>query len=131
MPALRSFALGYLVLAGCGGPSTADMEGTVALGDTPLTAGSVTAVPLQGNPQTAVIRPDGTFVLRGLPPGEVIVTVAGPLPEQPDALARKLDKPPTIPKPAHIPMRYLALATSDLKFSLKPGHNPIELVLRK
>lgn len=130
MPALRFLAF-TLVLAGCGGPSTADMEGSVALDGTPLTAGSVTAVPLRGSPQTTVIRPDGKYVLRGLPPGEVIVTVAGPPPRQPDAMARKLDKPPPMPKLAHIPARYLALATSDLKFALKPGHNPIELELRK
>lgn len=127
----RIVALGCLLLAGCSNPSTSDMEGTVTLDGSPVTMGSVTANPFRGSPVTGEIRPDGKYVLRDVPVGEIVITVAGPPPIQPDAQAMKFGKAPPPQKLADIPAKYQALATSDLKFTLKPGHNPIDLPLKK
>jgi hypothetical protein len=58
-------------LAGCdGGPQIVPLKGKVVYKGQPLTFGSVMLQPEGGQPATAVIEPDGTFVLSTHSPGD-------------------------------------------------------------
>ncbi|MCZ2342783.1 MAG: carboxypeptidase-like regulatory domain-containing protein [Bacteroidales bacterium] len=71
--------MGLLVFnfAGCPGfgDSTGTLAGQVTSGGKPVLWGTVTVIGSDNRPRTATIRPDGTYEVRGLPPGPVRVAV--------------------------------------------------------
>jgi S1-C subfamily serine protease len=122
--------------AGCGA-TPASVDGTVAVDGKPLTAGQVSFVPTTGNAVSAEIGPDGSYHVDGLPPGDVIVLVAGPPPPVTgnEGLRSKLSTagPPAAAAPAgpEVPKRYQSVATSDLTRTLQPGPNDYPIDLRR
>jgi hypothetical protein len=121
--------------AGCGAPP-ASVDGTVAVAGKLLTAGQVSFVPATGNAISAEIGPDGAYHVDGLPPGKVIVLVAGPPPPVTgnEGLRSKLSRagPPAGAAPAgpEVPNRYQSVATSELRRNLQPGPNQYDINLR-
>ena len=115
------------------------VAGVVTVAGKPAAGGTISFVaPGTGSAFTARIEPDGSFELRGVPPGEMIVLVFGPPPNQAvraDPLARQkmaggqyqAEAPPVGPP---IPHRYSQPATSPFVVSVTPGRNqvPIDLV---
>lgn len=68
-----------LLVAGCGGPKTAKVSGTVMFGGKALPGGKITFYPANGgaaNPASADIQEDGTYTVTNVPVGEVKVTVS-------------------------------------------------------
>ena len=63
---------------GCGPPERAIVKGKVMLGDTPLSAGSVTFTAKDNSQASATIEKDGTYQLMDAPLGETRVTVMVP-----------------------------------------------------
>lgn len=98
----RSTSLGLLiflslVVAGCGGPPRAKVNGKVVVNGQPVTEGSLTFAPLgsgdagkPGSPSIGQIKPDGTFALGtakesdGAVIGRHQVLYTAPVPEGPD-----------------------------------------------
>jgi hypothetical protein len=116
--------LSLLLLAGCGAHESA-VTGKVTIDDAPLTSGTVAFYP-QGGGAAAYgsIQSDGTYTLEtgaagGLAAGVYVVTVVATTPPQPGYQFGKL----------LTPLRYNKVDTSDLKFTVKPGSNKIDLPL--
>lgn len=66
-----SLLLGAALLQGCHrGPKMVPVQGVVKYRGEPLTLGTVTFQPEQGQPARGNIQPDGTFVLSTLKPGD-------------------------------------------------------------
>jgi len=122
-------------VAGCGGG--AKVSGTVTLDGQVLKAGTVTFHPTgSGSVGTGTISLDGRYEIaagldKSLPPGEYVVTVEAT--EAAIASAEQPAGPPRPPGPAKrfTPAKYAEKATSDLKFTVKPGQNTIDLELKK
>jgi hypothetical protein len=75
--ALAALALTFLFT---GSPPGSELSGRVTLGDKPIVFGTVTAVASDNRVFTAPILPDGTYVLRNVPPGPVRLAVSSPNP---------------------------------------------------
>jgi hypothetical protein len=125
-------ALSAIVLwVGCRPSSEATVHGIVTLDGKPLSSGTVTFHSANGTlSSNGSIRSDGEYELstgktRGLPAGEYIATVvAYQSMNQQAATVMAMPKRIT-------PERYGNPKTSDLKETVKPGDNPIDLVLKE
>ena len=114
-----------LVIAGCGPQLASKVSGNVTVDGTALTQGDVTFAPV-GDGQIAYGKIDGSgnYTLRtgseeGAKPGDYIVTVVA------TGTPPASDKPPPLLTPA----KYADKSTSDLKHTVKPGENTINLPL--
>jgi hypothetical protein len=123
------------LLAGCGGGGS--VSGKVTLDGQPLTSGTVTFHPIASGPVAiGTIGSDGRYELavgqdRSVPPGEYLVTVEAtePVAAEPTP-AKGPPRPPAAPKRI-TPAKYADRATTDLRFTVKPGGNKIDLELKK
>ena len=120
------------VLPGCGPKYGAGVSGTATLDGEPLPRGTVTFEPVGGGAfACAEIAPDGTFEVqtganKSLAPGDYHVTVVafsqfvgpGMTPEQVEAVRIA-------------PKKYASKETSGLKFTVAPGANQFDLVLKR
>ena len=136
MTRLRPAALaGVALLAGCGGSGS--VSGKVTLDGQPLTTGTVTFHPVGSGPVAiGTIGPDGRYELavgqdRSVPPGDYVVTVEAtePVAAEP-APAKGPPRPPAAPK-GLTPDKYADKAATDLRFTVKPGGNTINLELKR
>lgn len=120
---LTGFALGVLLIAGCGGPTgpkTVPVSGVVTFKGVPLTRGEVSFIPAdtsKGPSAAGKIGSDGKDALTtrsvndGAIPGDYRVVVFSY--EDPPEQAKDRAAPP-VGKPA-IPTRYFDMKTSELK----------------
>ena len=121
-----------LVLAGCGGPYDATAYGTVTVNGDRLSSGTVAFNPVSpGPPAMSAVESDSTYSIKtgqetGLAPGEYVVTVI--------ASERNLQSSPgggpPIPGKMLTPLRYSAVSTSGLRFTVERGSNEINLELQ-
>jgi hypothetical protein len=124
-----------VLVAGCGGG--AKVSGTVTLDGQVLKAGTVTFHPTGSGPTgIGTISPDGRYEIavgtdKSLPPGDYVVTV-----EATEAAIASAEQPvgtpprPPAPPKRFTPAKYADRGTSDLKFTVKPGENKIDLALK-
>lgn len=136
------FVLVVATIAGCG-PRVADVTGTVAYKDKPVTSGTVTMVGKDGVPMQTEIKEDGKYELRSVPVGDVRIAVSSP-PLEVKKSGRKIDRvdPNTGEKidtkglelalPGTdlqkktwqaIPLKYSDITQSDLKYTVTSGPN--------
>ena len=116
---------------GCGSRQAAQVSGRVTLNDQPLTTGTVTFHPADGQGAVAVgtIDQQGRFQIStgtdsGLAPGAYIVTVVATeafQPTDPTAEVHYRDL---------APVRYANVSESELKADVKAGPNDVPLALR-
>ncbi len=116
--------LTLLVLAGgCGAGDWGTVSGRVTLDDQPLEKGDVTFNPVKGGAPGTGRVVNGAFTIQtgtkaGLAAGEYLVTVADQtIPKSGSKEAAKL----------LTPKKYADPKTSDLKATIQPGSNPVEL----
>ena len=128
------FPLGMLTLAtlaGCGGDAESYVTGTVTVDGASIDHGSVTFAPVTpgGRSASGSISSSGDYTVQagqtgGLPAGEYIVKVNSRGPSTPHPRGG----PPGIGK-LLTPEKYSTTSTSDLKFTVTPGSNEIDLEL--
>ncbi len=139
MPAIRTnckvlvtaaLAAAILMTAGCdSGPEMVPVRGQVFYRDKPLTFGAVMLQSPQGQPATAIIQPDGTFVLTthdsedGVVLGKQKVRITCYESQQPDS-----QKTPSSQRAepmglgaSLIPKKYTSYASSGLVVDIEPG----------
>jgi len=128
--------VGALGLAACGCNSSLDssVSGTVTMDGKPLDLDNGTCVvsfyPEAGGPAAqARVAADGTYALKtgstqGIRSGKYLVTVVatGPAREPPPGS-------PPMPGPLLTPTRYGTKERSDLRFTIEPGTNRIDIPL--
>lgn len=137
-------ALSLLAVAGCGGPAyeyDAIVTGTVTVDGELAKSGTVTFHPVKGDkPSIGRIHPDGSYSLRTgqgdlrevdggtIASGEYIVTasITGPPVEH----SKAAEGAPPIPGPSLVAAKYASRDTSDLKYSVKPGKQLINLEIQ-
>jgi len=120
-----------LVLAGCGGhESTA--SGTVTLDGKPLGHGTVTFHPqADGTPGYGAIGPEGQYTVQtgnreGLTAGDYVITVVALEPSVEPSSSMGMPSPG---KPL-TPRCYASVDSSDLRRTVEPGPNRLDLQLR-
>ncbi len=140
-----------IVCAGCAGPG--DVQGTVSYrpNGKKVVTGTVMFMGADGMPHYAMINADGTYLVRGVPPGPAKVTVASPNPVQPPEPKRPGGgdreqigeaKPPVEGGAAGVPVseeikknwfaipeKYTDLQNSGLRFEVKRGVSIYDIVL--
>jgi hypothetical protein len=141
-----SLGLLALLCAGCGGPATGTVSGTVTYKSKPVTAGFVTFVTERGN-ATGTIDDKGAYTVEMVPTGTAKVAVSGGGgPTMPkfggkDKMKMTKDLPPEAEKmlagakqgsPAvTIPGKYSDANMSDLKVEVTSGRNsPFNIELK-
>ena len=123
---LLIFAIAWVVV-GCAPSYESSVFGVVTLDNQPLPLGTVKFYPVGPGPVAyGKINADGSYAVKigsddGLPPGEYIVTVVSMTPP-PEGVSRELGELLT-------PQRYGQQQSSDLKFTVEPGKNVIDLEL--
>lgn len=118
-----------LALAGCG-PSNGTVTGTVYLDGKPLDRGSVMFHPKAGPKSYGEIVHGGEYQIQtatklGAPPGDYTVTVVATEEMDPAKAGKERDYLPKMLTPA----RYGDPAKSDLRATVQPGANSIDLKL--
>ena len=124
------FGMALALLVGCGGPQVGTVSGTVTLDGRPVGGGTISFVSPSGNVVTASIQSDGTYVADNVLPGEVLVSVAPPPPQE-DRQAKKQAKRAVSRPSGPWPERYGNPARSGLKCTVQPGANTYEAMLTK
>lgn len=122
-----------MLAVGCSkSPHDSTVSGTVSLDGVPIGPGVIQFVPLDRghNPATGTIQVGGDYQLKtsndlGLPPGEYDVTVA--VYNHPEVKAGERAAPGSAP--LRTPEKYLSLGTTDLRFTVEPGKNEIDVSL--
>jgi hypothetical protein len=128
-------ALGWVTLAGCGGPELVPVHGSVLYNDRPLEYGSVMLQPVGGGEiARGTIQPDGTFALSfpdgsaGAAPGTYLVRVTSYEAQRAQSLGAT-EREPALGRSA-IPERYTSFRTSGLQVDVTPGMElPLVLTL--
>ena len=113
-------------------PYESTVSGTVSLDGVPIGPGIVQFIPAGNshNPATGTIQVDGDYELQtskktGLQPGEYQVTVA--VYDQPEVAPGERAAPGSAP--LRTPEKYFSLETTDLKFTVEPGVNELNIEL--
>jgi hypothetical protein len=123
-----------LLVTGCGGVKEASITGGVRLDGKPVTGGLISFILPDGMPHTVEIQPDGSYRVDGVPLGEAIVTVSSP-PVNDQArqmqLKRPKDNPPPPPAGPQFPAKYADMATTDLRYTVKPGENRFDAEMKR
>ena len=111
---------------GCGGPLT--VTGTVKYNSKPLTRGQISFVGADGKSASGTINADGTYVVIGVPRGEVKVSVTSYHVEGEDKFGlRPLKTAP--PMKSAIPKKYNDPATSGLRYTIDGRKKTIDFEL--
>jgi|SRR5579875_3896007 hypothetical protein len=129
---LLSFFWIFLFFVGCAKDhKDFRIKGTVSYQGKPLSSGVIRLHMANGRVAAARIRPDGSFEITDVIPGEVKVTIE----EDPAEIERRTMPLPQVPmKPAvmkssvQVPAKYKDAKTSDLVFTLVPGQ-PLKVEL--
>jgi len=132
-----------LVVSGCGGPAnTYDsiVTGTITIDGKLAKSGSVAFQPVKkGLAAVGYIKSDGSYSLRtgqgdltqadggSIASGEYAVTVSVTAPATDGA---SLDGGPPKPGPSLVDRKYASKDTTDLRYTVKPGRQTIELKLK-
>ncbi len=108
----------FCVLAGCGNSLESTVTGTLTYGGKPVPFAEMVFHPMEGGPLPyGVSMEDGSYEIMsatttGLKAGNYIVVVQSPSPE------------------VSVPKTYGSVATSNLKYEVKPGKNVIDIALK-
>lgn len=124
-----------LAAAGCGGSLPATVSGKVTLDGQPPppnTRCSISFQPVSGERiANGNAQADGSYTLssgdeQGIPPGDyIVVVIIGEIQDP-----AKLGAAAPLPPKQFAPAKYGRKETSDLKFTIKPGHNVVDLPLK-
>ena len=128
-----------VLAAGCGGPFTAPVSGTVTYKGNPLPGGTVTFIHPDGRVGYGTIHEDGTYSISAAPGGDVkcIVQTTKPIVPPPQTVAARLSggaaKAGATVYPAGpyvpIPEKYGDPQTSGLSHTIDRGSNTIDIPL--
>jgi hypothetical protein len=126
---MRFIGLIAIVLAasGCGGGTTkVTVSGTVSYHGRPLSGGMLQFVSADGGaPAAAPIRKDGTFIMTGVVPGDVKVSLqATPTSAGPSGDKTATGKTIT---PDDLPEKYRDPETSGLSYTITPATKQLEI----
>jgi hypothetical protein len=117
-----------LILTGCAQPvaPTGTISGRVTMNGKPASGLVVSLfLPSRGVGASAVVGVDGSFeILEPIPTGEYVVTIMLPVPMPPTPGAAA---PP--PPAFQVPAKYGNDKTTDLRATVNPGANSVELKL--
>lgn len=102
-------ALAFPVSATAAEKDTASVVGKVTFEGKPVAEGKVAFHPAKGRPVRVTTRADGSYSARGVPVGDVTVTVEG----------------------KGIPRKYASKDATPLRVAVKGGENTINLDLRR
>jgi hypothetical protein len=134
MPNLRAFCAGgllvsLLALAGCGDHMTGEVSGTVTLGGTPVQAGAITFIPVDGKTGTAggAIK-EGRYSAR-VPVGLMKVSISVPKVVRMKKLYNTPNSPEMPWTDESAPARYNA--KTELRFEVAPGANEKDFALER
>ena len=131
LSSVGTLIVAVILLSGCGGGREASVRGLVTLDGEPLGHGNISFIPIpQGAGAHATIESDGSFSAstggtKGLDPGEYLLTVR--------ALGEATEDPrggPPIPGELLTPKKYASSRTSELRFTIQPGSNDLEIELQ-
>jgi hypothetical protein len=113
-----------VVAAGCGGEKKlAAINGTVKYKGQPVRAGSVKFLGPNNSASVASIKPDGTFIITDVTPGEVkVAIVEGPPPWQ--------DGKEPAPKVEPLPDKYGDPEKSGLKYTITPSTTTLDIDIK-
>jgi hypothetical protein len=111
--------------AGCsGGSKKVTIDGTVTYRGQPLSSGILRVVSEDGSFATAMVRPDGTFTLTDVVPGEIRVGIQ----EAPQGSASSDGKAGPAPARApSLPAKVKDPETSGLKYTITPGTSELKI----
>jgi len=122
-----------LVLSGCG-PGQGDLAGAVTFQGKQLASGSVIVRGSDGVVVGGEIMPDGTYLVKDITAGKVLITVNSPDPGDYKVAMRKKDQAPPPPKDRSkwfpIPEHFGDFEKSELSFLLKRGKNQFDIELK-
>jgi hypothetical protein len=131
--------LALVLAAGCGGPFTASVSGTVTYKGNPLPGGTVTFIHPDGRVGYGTIHEDGTYSISAAPGGDLkcIVQTTKPIAPPPPKLAARLSggaaRAGATVYPAGryvpIPERYGDSQSSGLSYTVHRGTNTIDIPL--
>jgi hypothetical protein len=129
----RFLLAGLLLLpAGCG-ETRAIVSGKITYNQHPVTSGEVHFVGAEGTARSALIDPEGKFLLNPAPLGEVkVAVVASARPAPVTVRSVPKDKTPSFQlrtASSQIPPRYNSIQTSGLVYSLHAGHQTLDIEL--
>ncbi|MCC6123336.1 MAG: hypothetical protein IT426_00065 [Pirellulales bacterium] len=119
------YLLFLALFPGCGAHESS-VTGKVTLDGIPLNSGTAVFYPRKGGAAAyGSIQPDGSYKIetgasKGLAAGEYAVTVVAATPPEPGFEFGKL----------LTPVRYGKVESSDLKFTIQPGSNIVDLPLK-
>ena len=124
---LLAFGLLTACVVGCSnGGKKVTIAGTVTYKGEPLRSGILRVVSTGGEFATAPIRPDGTFTLTDVVPGEVQV---GIMPE-PQPSSSSDGKGRSAPRQVPIPAKYQDPQKSGLNYTITDTSQPLAIELR-
>jgi len=137
--ALRSFPFLLLLVLGCGGKTTATVEGVVTVGGKPLPMGEVVLATDDGKVVSAPIGPSGEFKLTGAPIGSVSAAVSflapsmsknplDPFPGQPPSAKPQAAPPGNAPPGQEMPpdVKERMKAAEDLLKAVSPEYRDVK-----
>lgn len=133
-----AYALGLaFVLSGCG-PGRGDVGGKITHENKALAVGSIVIEGGDGMAKSAMINPDGTYLVKDVGAGAVKAVVSSPDPADKKIAVRKrgTELPPekkgkTDPNWFPIPDEYADFNKSGLTFQLKSGANTWNIDLKE
>lgn len=144
-------SIGFLLLMGCGSKrgSGGTVSGTIRYNGKPVNGAMLRLYPASGEgiDYSIPVSQDGTFRTSDVPPGEykVVVEAATPPPQarhmpsmkgdnspQAKEMQEKLQQMQQAQDPATIPYpnKYKKVATTDLKSTITPGEQKLDLELK-
>ncbi|OWK40888.1 hypothetical protein [Fimbriiglobus ruber] len=117
-------------LAGCGGPGTGDVSGTVAYDGKPVDLGSITFIPADGNgPTTGGTITGGKYAVANVPTGAAKVRINGAKVTGKKKMYDGPDSPVVTTSTEMLPAKYHD--ATELKFDVKAGSQTKDFDLAK
>jgi len=132
---LLLIALLLAAVVGCGTNKTGTISGVVTFQGKPMPGGfihfySIAADGKFSDQKTAPINNDGTYSIAKVPVGDVRITVQAP----PGALEKNVTEkgglPKRAPPPVNLPPKYQSVEQTDLKYTVMPGNQKHDLILK-
>lgn len=142
LASLLVFLLLSTTIAGCG-KASGTVKGKVSYNSKSLAMGTVTLIASDSIPYQSLITEDGTYEIKGIPPGDAKVLVISVHPSGSDPRAPKRDdggpdlrpklevSPEVLKKWFPIPEKYNDPVTTTLKFTVNNGDNNYDIDLQK
>jgi hypothetical protein len=126
-----------LLLAGCSQQPPVIVSGTVSYKGQPVSTGQISIIAEDGKSRSDLITAEGNYQVRDAPLGQVTFTITAtklvsePAKEvaTPTGKSDGMTLPPQIVEVSLVPLKYNERQTSDLKRTIAPGQQTINLEL--